>query len=1077
MSETHHPGAAAKGPASLIEYFARNHTAVYVITFLLLVLGVVAIMSSTIERYPELDLRTIAVNVPYDGATPREVEEDIIRRIEESIAGLDGVDRITSNAWEGRAEVIIELDQWVDAVSRLEMVRTAVDRIEDFPPPNADPPEVVHKEIVREVVSLAVTSQTAGEDALRRTAEDLREQLLLLPNVAIVELIGAREREIQIDLDESKLRSHHLTITEVVARIRLASVNLTGGSIRTDSGTILMSTMDKRVRGDEFRDIVILSRPDGAIVRLGDIGTVRDGFVDDPLINTVNQVPAVFVHVQAPPRADPDDVIAEVERFLPGFRAPAGTSVDLWLDETYKIKKPLESVANNAMISVALVFILLIVLFDLRVGLWIGIGIPTAIIGSFILLYLLGISISWFIVWGVAMIIGIVVDDAIVVGENIARLRALGMPAQEASIRGAKEVIAPVFVGVLTTMVAFSVLLPLDGNLGQMFAYTGIGVLAVLTLSLIDCFLLLPAHLSSDRELSRWPLTAIQARAGGAFRGFIERRLLPAIGFAVRQPMVAIAGIALLVGVAWTLYSENVVRFNAADNRLDEQKLQADLTMTAGSTFADTVRAAEQIVAAAWEANRQAGGAMVNAINVMVGEHKAVETMLGADVPEPAPHLASVQLRLNLPPERAVTADEMKQLWVDAIGAVRGADRLAFPTTRTATASSLGYALLHPDADAVVAAAGELKERFRNHPFVYQIDDTLELGNVRYEIHLNDAGRASGLTPIRLARQLRDRFYGAEVDHVVRHKEEIEVMARYPLERRANTSDLHDELIGLPNGDVAPFSSIAEIVQTQELKQRQRIDGLPAASVDGFYNVAMTSSRELGGLIEGTWLPEIRERYPGLRVLPDGSRRDTAKVARSLGIYFPAAVLLIFVLVAIQLRSVLQPFYVLLGLPMAFAGAIYLHLVLGYDLTLSSVFGLIAVTGVVINDSLVLLDRYNRFRRDDPGMSVTDAVIAATRLRALPIVLTTVTTVVGLMPLLYDKSEILRFLIPLVVSLAGGLVFASFGILFLLPAILVLAERLRSVLPGLAGPPVERAGSVAAEQDAAVPAARGGGGG
>ena len=1054
MSETDNPGGTAKGSRSLIEYFARNHVAVYLITFLLLALGVVAIFNSTIERYPELDLRTIAVNVPYDGATPREVEEDIIRRIEESIAGLDGVDRITSNAWEGRAEVLIELDQWVDSVSRLETVRTAVERIEDFPPPNADPPEVVRKEIVREVVSLAVTSATASEDELRRTAEDLREQLLLLPHVGIVELIGAREREIQIDLDESKLRSHHLTIAEVVRIVRLASVNVTGGSIRTESGSILMSMMDKRVRGSDFRDIVILSQPNGAIVRLGDIGTVRDGFVDDPLINTVDGVPAVFVHVQAPPRADPDDVMAEVERFLPGFEAPPGTSVELWLDETYKIKKPLESVANNGVISAVLVFVVLILLFDLRVGTWIGIGIPTAIIGAFILLYLLGVSISWFIVWGVAMIIGIVVDDAVVVGENIARLRALGVPAQEAAIQGAREVFPPVFVGVLTTMVAFSVLLPLDGNLGQMFSYTGIGVLAVLTLSLIDCFLLLPAHLSGDRQLSRWPLTVIQARAGGTFQAFVDRRLLPGIGWAVRRPFVTIGAIGLLVLVAVGFFTGNVVRYNAAENRLDEQKLQADLTMAAGSTFSETVRAAEQLVGAAWAANREAGGTGVNAINVIVGEHKAVETMLGADIPDPAPHLASVQLRLNLPPERTITAEELKQLWIDHIGVVRGSDKLAFPTTRTATASSLGYALLHPDADAAVAAASELKERLRNHPYVYQVDDTLELGNVRYEVYLTDAGRASGLTAIALARQLRDRFYGAEVDHVVRHKEEIEVMARYPIERRARTSDLHDELIVLPNGDVAPFSSIARIVQTQDLKQRQRIDGLPAASVDGFYNVAMTSSRELGGLIAGTWLPEISQQYPGLRILPDGSRRDTAKLVVSLGIYFPAAILLIFVLVAIQLRSILQPFYVLLGIPLAFAGAVYLHWILGYDLTLSSIFGLIAVTGVVINDSLVLLDRYNRFRRDDPRLSASDAIIAATRLRARPIVLTTVTTVVGLMPLLYDKSEILRFLIPLVVSLAGGLIFASFGILFLLPAIMVLVERLRSMLPGQARQPV-----------------------
>ena len=1028
-------------PRSVFEYMAGNRIAVMLGTIGLLALGLIALANTTVERYPAMDLRRITITVPYDGATPREVEEDILRRIEESLASLDGVDRITANAWEGKGEVIVEFEQWQDTVAKLDVVRTAVEGIEDFPPPGADEPEIVRHEILRGALSLVLTSVTASEHELTLAAEELREQLLFLPKVTVVDLYGARERQIQVDLDETRLRSHHLTVDDVIGRIRNSSINLSGGELGTGAGTLVLSVLQKRNRGPEFADIVILSKSDGSIVRLGDIGTIRDGFVDDPLVNTVDGVPAVFIEVSAPNGVDPQDVRDEVDAYLAANGPPAGMNLDLWMDRVFSVKKPLLSVADSALVGAALVFVVLVLLLDLRSGLWVAVGVPTAMVGAFTALYLLDMTLHIMAVIGLAVVVGIVVDDALVVAENIERHRKSGVPPLQASIRGAREVMAPVTVGVLTTLFMFAALLPLDGVLGMMFSSMAVVVIVVLLFSLLDAFFLLPAHLSGTGEISGWPLRIWQRAARRRFEEFIDHRIGAMIRFSLRYPWTSTVAFAAVVGLAVSLLAVDVIRFNTTGNRLDEQQLQIDLTMAPGSTFPETVRAVEGIAAAAHEANTVTGGTAVNAVNVLVGQHKSMETAAGVNQAEPGPHLASVQLRLNTYPEREVSVAELRKVWVETIGTVKGAETIAFPQATGYSSAGVGFVLTHPDEDALMAVATELKRRMTAHPPIYQVDDTLELGSRRYEVELTDAAHASGLTAATVAAHLRNRFYGAEAHRVVRNQEELEVMARYPMERRTRRADLDDELIHLPNGELTSFASQARLVESQELAQRQRIDALPSVTMTALYNVAATSSRELRAFVLGDWLEELSARYPELRYLPDGSSRDTAKIVRMLGVSFPAALLAMFVLMAIQLRSVIQPLYVLVGLPLAIGGSLYMHLALGYDIGLVSMFGMIAATGVVVNDALVLLDMHNRIRRNEPGVTVREAVTRAALLRARPIVLTTVTTIVGLTPLLYNRAESVEPFLPVIVSLVGGLSLAGVGLLVFLPAVMVLVER------------------------------------
>ena len=1027
------------------DYMVRNHVAVTGIMLLLVGVGIAAFSHAIFERYPLIDLRTIAINVPYDGATPREVEEDVIRRIEEQLVTLDGVERIISNAWRGRAEILIELKQWSDVSGKLEFVRTAVSSIEDFPPPGADEPEIVLKEILRNVLSLVVTSETQSEAELRAYADYVRGQLLLLPSIRVVNLVGAREREVQVEVDERQLLKHRLTIRDVASAIRSSSANVSGGEISTQSGSVVIGALDKRDHGEEFKDIVVLHRVDGSIVRLSDVAIVRDGFVEDPIINTVNGVPAVFVDVAAPPGIDPETVMAEVNGFLETHQPQPGMNIDHWLDRVFSIERQLATIGHGALIGAVLVFLILIFVFDLRIGFWITVGIPTAVIGSFIALHAMSVTLNVMVVLGVAVVIGIVVDDAVIVGESIARHRRNGLSKLEASIVGAREVMVPVVIGVLTTMIAFAALLPLDGNIGQLISTLALTVIVVLFFSLFDAFFLLPAHLTSSWPRSRWPLTAVQSRTSAIFDSFINEKLTPFIAACTRRPFTVIAVFVVLIGVAVALFLSNVVKFDAVGDNLDERQLQVDITMAIGSTFDDTVRATEQVVWAAYQANEQTGGTAVNTINVIAGMHRPVETLLGLADPEPAQNRATVQLRLNIPPDREIAVAELKQTWLNHMGSIEGLDRLAFRTSTQATASAVAYVLLHPSEQDVVTAAQKLKEQLVALPAVYAVEDTMEWDKINFEVDVTKAGQAAGLSEVDLARQLRNRYHGAKVDRIVRNSDNIDVMVRYPIEQRRSLSDLENELIALPNGSVAAFSQVAETFEQQDLAQRQRVNGWPAVTLTVYYNNAVASSEELESAMKDEMLSRLELEYPRLTYLPTGSSRDTVKTLSGLAVTFPVALILIFAIVSIQLRSLLQPLYVLVGVPLALAGAIYFHWALGYPVKITSLYGLVAVAGVVVNDALVLLHAFNKIRRETPNSSVGEAVAAAAQLRARAIFITTATTVIGLMPIVYSKSESILTILPIFVSMIGGLAFAGLGPLFLVPAIMTLVDRIANV--------------------------------
>lgn len=1036
----------------VIAWFGRNPVAAYVLLLLVLLGGVMASNLIPVETFPKYDPGIIRVEVPYPGATPTEVEEDIVKRIEESLVGEIGISRIVSSAREELAVVDAEIGDYADAVDALNNVRTAVARIEDFPPGNADQPEVTRAEVTRNVLTLAVSSDVLNPFDLRGSAESLRDDLLLLPGVAIVELFGTQDQEIQVEVSEETLRRYGLTFQDLVRIIRTTSVNITGGELRTDSGHIIMSTLAKRVHAAEFADVVVISKPDGTLVRLGDVAELRDGLVEQHLQTSLDGSPAVLLQVKVAPGTSPQEASAQVRGFLESYQVPAGTRLQIWEDESWAVTDSLNLVIQNGVYGLILVFLTLVLVFDLRLATWVTVGVPVVLIGSLIFFPVFGLSINVITLFAFFILIALVVDDSIVAAESIAATRAEGPLGADASIIGTQRVFGPLVVAALTTLVAFAALLPLGGVIGQMFSALPIVVAVVILLSLLETSLVLPGHLAKRGAMRNWPLSVVQDRLRASTEGSIESRIVPLISWSVRRPFwpPLIVGGVFVVAIAVLLV--DWVRWTPTLSIADDQSIQADLTLPTGARFEDALAATVRMVDAARQLDRELGGKVVDGTLVVTGRHIPLATYAGDEAGRHGVNLASVQLRLNRASERRVTKDEIRYRWQQELADLP----LSFPTRRSRPTGSLSLALIHPDTEVLYEAAAWLADTWSRAPGVASVQDSLESGSRRLEVSLNSTGHAAGLTPAIVATQLRDAFYGAEAQRIQRGREEVLVMVRYPDERRTSYAELQNERISLPaSREQVPLYTVAEIRETRTLASRLRIDGRAAAVVTASLNMDAAPAGDLAEASEPELIRTLEDRYPGLQVRKHGGSRDIEKVVMTLVASVPIALLVIYCLIASFLRSFVQPLLVLAGIPIAFVGSVTGHWMLGYELTITSLFGLVAVSGVVVNDTILLMHRYNAIRAELPAIPEVAAISAATRQRARAILLTTFTTVIGLLPILFSNAEAIQFLIPLVVSLVFGLIFAGVGLLFLLPSVLMIVElaksrlRLPSVVTGV----------------------------
>ncbi|MDE0064962.1 MAG: efflux RND transporter permease subunit [Gammaproteobacteria bacterium] len=1035
---------APTGVGRVIAAFVRRRVAGSLLMLLAIGGGLFVASGIDVEIIPDVDGRKVEVTVPYPGSSPTEVEESITRRIEERVVGLAGVRRAVSKASSDVGTVRLSVDPFADTEEVLEEVRTAVDRIERFPPPDAERPEIGIPFVHVPAITVALSSRELSAQALRIAAEQLREDMLALPSVSNVSLDWSPEREIAIEVDEEALREHGLTIAEVARKVRSSSVDLTSGRLLTGAGGMVVRVDDRRVRAEEFDDVVLLSAPSGALVTVGDVAEVSEGFGDAVGTTELDGVPAVFLTALAVQRGQSEVEIADdVRAMLAGYAPPPGAELTVWQDSSRRASARLELVTGTGALGLVLVFFVLAFVFDFRLATWVAVGLPVSFLGAMMLFPTFDLTFNVATIFAMIMMIGIVVDDAVVVGESVSTERERGLVGADAAVAGARRVFWPVAVGIATTLLAFAPLLFTYGVVGQFLSVFPLVALLVLGVSLVEAFLILPSHLAHGGDWSRWPMSAVQARIRQAIEDLRDRVAVPAVALATRRPVGALMVAGALVVVSGILLLGGVVRFGEVA-ALGTGRVEAALTYPVGTPLEVARVGARQLEEAARRSNQQLGGSPILSVATVVGHHPPRGIFVGDG--GRATHLAAVTLQLREESQRTVSADEVARAWRRNAGEIVGADRLTFSTADRygGNGYDLSVALVHPDGEVLARAVEDLVAALEASPGVLDVFDSLTPGRRHFDLHLTPAGQAAGLTGGELATQLRARFFGTEVQRIQRGRDEVKVMVRYPEDRRRSLAELVDERIVLPVGGDIPLGVAARVVETRELESLMRIDGVRAAEVGSFVDQAVLMPRELRAQVEGSLLPELQGRYPGLglkwaRAGVDDDEESLGPLAYTL----PVVLLLIYMIIAVQFRSYAQPLVVLTAMPLAAAGAVLAHLVLGYDMNLTSVFGVVAVLGVVINDTLLLMDRFNSLRAAS-ALPAIAAIAGAVRERFRPIFLTTITTIGGLLPVLYLKSEAtITNYVPIVVSIIGGLVAGSAGILFVVPAILLLGEGVR----------------------------------
>ena len=1042
MSEVADIAPADRSDRGLIAFFVDNPIAGKLLMVLLLAGGAFTATRLEVATLPELEPVQIAVVVPYPGSSATEVAEDINRRVEEHLIPLHGVDRVTSYANAGLGRVVVDLSAFADRQDALDDIRSAVDRIERFPPPAAEEAEIIPVKMPRNVITVAVTSSTLSAIELREVADQVREDLLAEPEVAVVSPYAMPEREISIETSEEVLRSHGLSISELAAKVNRTSLNLSSGEVRTDAGELMLRTQGKRTFGEEFGDIVMLATEGGETLRLGDVAEIRDGLAETSIATRIDGQAAVLLGVDRNEGQDALTVAEAVREMIAAYEAPPGAEIFVWADSTELIWSRIGTLMASGFLGFSLVFILLALVLDFRVAMWVAIGVPTSFLGALLLFPAFDLTISTLAILALVIMIGIVVDDAVIVGESIASRHEAGEVGMQAAISGARAVRAPVVAGVLTTAVAFAPLLFISGIVGQMVLVVPLVVWLVLAVSLAEAFLILPAHLASHSSpMSRWPLDRINARMSRMVTDWRNNVIAPAIAWAVARPYATLLASAAFVVAALLLAVVGAVRTDQTQGLGGTGRIQVDLAFQPGTPFAVTEAAAERVAEAAREASRHAGDAPFRTVAVVVGQNLPISSLSGPGQTQTGSHLASVIGHVVDESRRSLSLADLERLWVASIGDVPGA--LSVRTTAANTWSGLWYAVTHPDPEVLAPAVGEIREAMQQHPAISYVEDSLAPGKLQYDIELTDRGNAAGLSPGAVASQLRSRFHGDDAQRIQRGRDEIKVMVRYLDDDRGSLRELRDERIRRADGVEMPLGTVARVVETRQPALTMRIDGVPAAEVAARLDLGEVTATVRDDLEQV--FDDLIERHPGLTIVAGGTTGQEDDVIDTLLYTYPIALLVMYGIIAVQFRSYWQPLVILAGIPFAFAGAAFGHWFLGYSAAVPSSLGFVAVSGVVVNDTLVLMHRYNQIRAEGQVPAVA-AVSAAARQRFRAIALTTATTVVGMTPLLMTHAEVLVSFLPMVVSLVFGLIAASAAVLFLVPSVLLLGETARERL-------------------------------
>ena len=1025
---------------SLITWFARNSVAANLLMVFIIAWGLSALFTRVpLEVFPSFELDSVNVVVPFRGATPAEVEQGVTIKIEEAIQDIEGIKSLTSVASEGSGRVVVQVANGYDTEKLRNEIEMRIDRISTFSD-EVGIPAISIPQASREVISVVVAGNLP-EKELRVLASRVRDDLEALPNVSSVSMSGAREYEIAIEVSQRALQGYGLTLASIASAIDAASIDLAAGAVNTGGGDVLLRVRGQAYQARDFESIPIMTDATGTRVLLKDVAVVNDGFEEDNLLQTYNGQHSIQIDVYRSGLQSAITVADEVKAYLDESRSslPYGVTVGYWRDWSRAVRARIDTLTNSAMQGGVLVLLLLSLFLRFWVAAWVFVGVPVSILGGIALMPIFGVSLNLLSLFAFILVLGIVVDDAIVTGENIYTHMRRKKDQVQAAIDGTHEVAVPVTFGVLTTVAAFTPLLMIEGARGQVFAQIPLIVIPVLLFSIVESKLVLPSHMSHlnfHRPGKPNRFAQIQHRIADGFESFVENQYQPLLAAALRNRYLVLALFCGAAIIVFTLVSSGHVRF-VFFPRVQAETARATLEMPAGTPFETTAAHIERMT----EAVRHLQTSYVDPdTNESVIE--SVLSSVGSNGSQTASHLGQVMFEIVPPEQRTLTvsSQELVDEWRRTIGEIAGARNVSYRAEIGRGGSPIDVEISGFEFSAMNEAGEAVKQQLRQYPGISDISDTFEGGKEEIQLNPKPAADQLGLTLADIAQQVRMAYLGAEVQSLQRNRDEVKVYVRYPREERTSVAQLEQLLIRTATGNTVPLNSVASLEIGRGYTQIRRVDRRRTLNVRA--DVDKQSANIEGIKSDLSELAEqLERRIPDIRISLEGEAREQRESFASLRTGLVFVLLAIYALLAIPFRSYIQPLLVMVVIPFGVVGGVLGHMIMGMSLSIMSYMGMLALCGVVVNDSLVLVDWVNRQR--SKGVALFDAVRTAGMARFRAVILTSLTTFFGLLPLIFETSTQAQFLIPMAVSLGYGILFATLVTLVLIPVNYLVLEDLR----------------------------------
>ena len=1041
---------------NIIRWFILNTVAANLLMVFIIIAGIFTLSRLRMEVFPDITIPIINVSVVYPGASPEDIEESICVKVEEQVQGINGLKRITSSSNEGYGSINIEVENGYDIDEVKDEVKSQVDAITSFPD-DAEKPTIRSFDGQPEVITIAVHGHV-DEASLLNIAEKVRDEVSELPNITQTRL-GKKPREISIEISENTLQKYGISFDYVANKIRTSSMDVPGGAIETYDGEILIRSKGQAYTGEEFGIIPVLSLADGSTVFLRDIAEIVDGFQDVEYDIKFNSEPALLIRVYRTGEQNALDIADAVHGYIKKKNPvmPPGVSLTTMKDESVILRGRIELLTENAYLGLGLVLIVLALFLKPKLAAWVSLGIPISFMGGFWLLPLFDVSINMISLFTFILVLGIVVDDAIVVGENIHIYLKRGLSGVDAALEGAYQVAKPVIFAVLTTMVTFSPMILVEGALGKIWKIIPVVTILVLMFSLIESLTILPAHLAhmqineakKKNRFSQW-WSDIQTGIHNWLQGFIKNKYTPVLELALKNRgntvAIAISIFILTVG----LVASGFIRLNFFPP-LEADIVFAGVEYPEGTPVSLTKVGLDQIEKSAYK--------LKDSLEVLYPENKIFINMVSTAGDQPiktqsargpgnldatffGSHLAECVIELAPGEERPISTVEISKIWRELTGPIPGVKQVTFDSDLFTTGAPIEIQLSSVNREDLKAVTNSLKDKLQTYAGVFDIKDSFSAGKDEIKLNLLPEAQNYGITMASLARQVRQAFYGDEVQRVQRGRDEVKVFLRYPKDERVSLNNLEQMNVRVGNNVEVPLGQVAQGELSSGYSTITRTDRKRSISITADVDLSEANANEILAKFETEHIIPILLDYPSVNYSFEGEQREQRDTLSSLFKNFALALFVVYVLLAVPFKSYLQPLIIMSAIPFGFTGAVIGHIIMGMNLAVLSIIGIVALSGVVVNDSLVMVDFINRYKRDD-GKTSLEAALAAGPRRFRPILLTSITTFVGLFPLLIEKSVQAQFLIPMAISLAYGVLFATLITLILVPTSYLIIEDIK----------------------------------